>query len=168
MPAWERQAEVFVGQTGCDAAPRGAVEEAVLDEERLVNLFERVLFFCEGRCEGVNANRATVVLLDDGEEQATVKFIEAVSVNFEHFEGVLRGFAIDDAGAAHLGVVADATQEAIGDARGAAGAHCNFGGAGLIDGYVEDVGGAFDDVAKVFVGVELEAEEDSEARAQGR
>jgi hypothetical protein len=36
---------VFVGQASGDAAARGAVEEADLDQEGFVDLFEGVLFF---------------------------------------------------------------------------------------------------------------------------
>ncbi len=71
-------------------------------------------------------------------------------------------------GGADLGVVADAAQQAVGDARGAAGAHGDLGGAVAVDGNAEDFGGALDDEAELVVGVELEAQEDAEARAQRR
>ena len=67
-----------------------------------------------------------------------------------------------------LGEVADSTQKAVGDARGSAAAHGDFGGAVLVDFDVHDVGGAGDDEAEVFVGIELEAEEDAEAGAERR
>jgi len=38
---------VFIGEARRDAAAGSAVEEADLDEEGFVNLFERVLFFGE-------------------------------------------------------------------------------------------------------------------------
>ena len=66
------------------------------------------------------------------------------------------------------GVVADAAQQAVGDARCAAGAHGDFGGAVAVDGDAEDFGGALDDEAEFVVGVELEAQQDAEAGAQRR
>ncbi len=67
-----------------------------------------------------------------------------------------------------LGVVANAPEQAVGDAGCAAGAHGDLGGAVAIDGHAEDVGGTLDDEAKFVIGVELEAEKDAEARAHGR
>ena len=76
--------------------------------------------------------------------------------------------AVDGARAAHLGVVADAAQQAVGDARGAARAQGDLGGAVLVDGHVHHFGGALDDEAQLVFGVELEAQQDAEAGAQGR
>ena len=69
---------------------------------------------------------------------------------------------------ADFGVVADAAQQAVGDARSAARTHGDFGGAVLVDGDADDLGGAGDDDAQLVVGVELQAEKDSEARAERR
>jgi hypothetical protein len=66
------------------------------------------------------------------------------------------------------GVVADAAQQAVGDAWRAAGAHGDLGGAVAVDGHAEDVGRALDDEAELVVGVELQAQQDAEARAQRR
>jgi hypothetical protein len=80
---------VFVGEAGGDAAAGGAVEEADLDEEGFVDLFEGVLLFGERGGQRVEADRAAVVFLDDGAEQAAVELVEAVGVDLEHFEGGL-------------------------------------------------------------------------------
>ena len=48
-------AEVLVGEAGSDASAWGTVEEADLDEEGLVDLFERILFF--GQRSGAAAKR---------------------------------------------------------------------------------------------------------------
>ena len=93
--AGEGDAEVLVGEAGGDAAAWGAVEEADLDEEGFVDLFEGVLLFGEGGGEGVEADRAAVVLLDDGAQQAAVEFVEAVGVDLQQRERGLRGGAVD-------------------------------------------------------------------------
>lgn len=159
---------MLVGEAGCDAAARRAIEEAVLDEEWLVDFLEGVLFFGEGGGEGVQTDRASVVFFDDGHKQAAVELVEAVGVHFEHFESVFGGGAVDFAGASDLGVVADATQEAVGDARGSAGAHGDLGGSVLIDGDVDDVSGALNDISQVVVRIELKAQKDSETGAERR
>src|ERR1700690_3590897 len=117
---------MFVGETGGDAAAGGAVEEADLDKEGFVDLFG-------GGGEGVEADRATVVFFDDGAKQAAVELVEAVGVDFEQLEGGDGRGAVDLAGGANLGIVADAAQEAVGDAGCAAGAHGDLGGAVVVD-----------------------------------
>ena len=72
MFAGEIDAEVLVGEAGGDAAAGGAIEEADLDEEGFVDLFEGVLLFGEGGGEGVEADWATVVLFYDGAQEASV------------------------------------------------------------------------------------------------
>src|SRR5690348_4381074 len=112
----KRQVEVLVGEAGSDAASRGAVEESALNEEGFVDLFEGVLFFGKGGGEGVEADWASIVFLDDGHQQAAVEFVESVGVDFKHFEGVFGGGAVDFSRAAHLSVVANAAQQAVGNA----------------------------------------------------
>ena len=88
-------AEVFVGEAGGDAAAGGAVEEADLDEEGFVDLFEGVLLFGQRGGEGVEADRAAVIFFDDGAQQAAVEFVEAVGVDLEQGERGLGGGAVD-------------------------------------------------------------------------
>ena len=62
MFAGEIDAEVLVGEAGGDAAAGGAVEEADLDEEGFVDLFEGVLPPRPGRrpgCSGRPGRRRT-------------------------------------------------------------------------------------------------------------
>jgi hypothetical protein len=161
-------AEVFVGEAGGYAAAGGAVEEADLDEEGFVDLFEGVLLFGQGGGEGVEADGAAIVFFDDSAEQAAVELVEAVGVDFEEGEGSLGGCAVDATGGADFGEVADAAEEAVGDAGCAAGAHGDLGGAVAVDGDAEDFGGALDYPAEFVVGIELEAEKDAEAGAERR
>ena len=97
MFAGEFDAEVLVGEAGGDAAAGGAVEEADLDEEGFVDLFEGVLLLGEGGGEGVEADRAAVVLFDDGAQEAAVELVEAVGVDLQQREGGLCGGAVDAA-----------------------------------------------------------------------
>ena len=102
------------------------------------------------------------------EQQPAVDFVEAVRIDFQHGEGGVGGGPVDDARAAHLGVVAHAAQQAVGNARRAAGTKSDFRGAVLVDGNLHHFSGAGDDEAELFFGVELKAEQNAEAGPQGR
>jgi len=99
---------MLVGEAGGDPATGRAVEEADLDEEGFVDLFEGILLFGEGGGKGIEADGATIVLLNDGAEQAAIELVESVSIDFKEGEGGLGGGAVNDAGCANLGIVADA------------------------------------------------------------
>ena len=92
---WQWQAEMLVGEARGDPASWGSVKEAMLDQERLVDFFESVLLFGERGCEGIETHRAAVILFNYRKQQAAVEFVEAMVVNFEHFEGVLGDFAVN-------------------------------------------------------------------------
>ena len=63
---------------------------------------------------------------------------------------------VDDPVAVHLGVVADALQQAIDDARRASAATGDRAGRLGIDRHVEDLGRALDDLGQLVLGVEIE------------
>ena len=67
-------------------------------------------------------DRAAAELLDDGEQEPAVDLVEAVRVDLEQGEGVPGDRGGDRAVRAHLGEVAHAAQQAVGDARRAAAA----------------------------------------------
>jgi len=159
-------AQVLVGEAGGYAAAGGAVEEANLDEKWFVDFFEGVLLFGECGCEGVKADRAAVIFFDDGAEEAAIELVEAVGVDFEEFKCGDSGRAIDAAGGADFGEIADAAEKAVGDARRASGAHGDLSGAVAVDGDTKDFGRTLDHPAELVIGVELQAEEDTEAGAQ--
>src|SRR5207248_4411475 len=81
-----REAEVFVGTRRRDAAARSAIEKPRLDEERFVDVFERVALFAEGRGEAGDADWTAVELVDDRPQQPPIHFVESVLVHFEQLE----------------------------------------------------------------------------------
>src|SRR5437764_14064427 len=97
---------------GRDASARGALEESVLDEERLVDLLERPHIFADGGGDGADADRSAVELLDDGLEDARVHVIESELIDLEQLQRIGGDFAIDRSASAYLGEVADASQQA--------------------------------------------------------
>src|SRR5215472_4807226 len=112
--------KMLVRQQRRDSSARRSVEEPNLNEERLVDLLDRIRFFRQRGREGVYSNGTTLVLLDDCQQELPIHFVEPVLINLQHLQrGLRRGF-IDLSAAAHLSVIPHATQESIGNARGAA------------------------------------------------
>src|SRR5260370_13159539 len=159
---------MLIRELGSHPPPRSAVQKANLNQEGLVNFFDGVGLLGQRGAQRVQPNGPSLVLLDDGEQQFAVDFVEAVAVHFQHAERGLGGRQIDGAGSPHLGVVAHTAQQAVGDTRRATGAARDFDGTGTIDAHTENLGGTFDDDAEVVVSVELEPQQQAEARAQGR
>ena len=155
------QVEMLVGQARGDASARCAVEKADLDQEGLVNLFKRIFFLGERSGEGVQADRAAIVFLNDGQQQAPVEFVEAMRIDFEHLESGLRGGAVNGAAAPDLGIIPHAAQQPVGDAGRAAGAERDLGSAVRVDGHLQHLGRTLDDIAELVLGVELEPEQDA-------
>ena len=84
-----------------------------------MDFFESGGVFADGDGEGGEADGASGEFVDHGFEDAFVHFIEAVFVNLDHFEGGFGDGAGDDSIGFDLGVVADPTEEVVGDAGGA-------------------------------------------------
>src|ERR1017187_1209648 len=161
LPARKVEAEVFISKARSHAASRGAVEEADLDEERLVNLFERVFLFGKRCGQRAEPNRPAIVLLNNRKYQPAIDFVEAVSIHFKHGEGGFGGRKVDRARAAHLRIVANAAQQAIRNARRSARAQRNLSGAILIDRNLHPFRGAGNDEAKFIFRVKLQAQQNA-------
>src|SRR5690606_635337 len=121
-PHWHAQAEVGVGGVGGHPAPGGPLQQPPLDEERLVDLFERGAVFTDGGGERVQTDRSAHELLDDGSEDGPVAPVESRGVDAEGVERGSRAGESDGRVARHLGIVAHPPQEPLGDAHGAPGA----------------------------------------------
>ena len=154
---------MFVGELRGDAPAGRAVQKPNLDEERLVDFFNRVRFFGERCRQRAHPDRPTLIFLDDREQQLAVDFVEAVLVDLEHLKRGLGGRKVDFARAADLRVVADASQQAIRNARSATGAAGNFPRAVFVDFNAQNFRRALDDHLQIFVRVELKPKEEPEA-----
>ena len=65
-------------------AARGALQEALLDQERLDHVLDRVALLADRRGDVVEADRAAVEAVDHRLEQLSVHHVEAVRVDVEH------------------------------------------------------------------------------------
>ena len=75
--------QVFVSLVGDFAATRRALQETLLDEERLVDFLYGTGILSDGRADGGEAYRTSLELVDDREEDSVVDLVEAVAVYIE-------------------------------------------------------------------------------------
>ena len=167
-PPGRSEPEIFIGARRGDTAARRAIEKAGLDQERLVDVFDRVLFFADGGRDAVDAHRAAAELVDDGSQQLAIDLVEAVIVDLEQLQRRARDLGVDPAVGADLRIVAHAPQEAVRDARRAARPARQFVRGFGVDRHVENPRRTADDLLDVAVVVEVEPMDDAEPRAQRR
>ena len=141
-----RHAEVVVGHARRDAAARGALQEADLQQVRLVHVHDGVRLLGHGRGERLEARGTAVEALDQHAQQLAVHAVQAERVDLQLRERGLRERTGDHAVAFDLRVVAQAAQQAIGDARGAARAARDLAHAVFVHRAGEHAGGAAHDL----------------------
>ena len=113
---------MLVGPRRCDAPPRRALDEPLLDEVGLVHLLERTGVLPDRDREVGEPRGASAEFLDEGRQDAHVHFVETVPV---HVQGVQRpvGDGGSDASVRFdFGEVPGAAQEAVRNAGRAAAA----------------------------------------------
>lgn len=97
----------------------------------------------------------------------TVEVVEAEVVDAEGFEGAVSDWFCDGAVSINLGEVADSSEKAVGNARGASGAFGDGLTTGFVYGDAEDRGGSANDVVESFGVVEAEVHDDAEPITEG-
>src|SRR5213593_202456 len=110
LPAWRGgrlPLQVQVCLTRHPPARRRADHEADFQEIRLDKLRERLGLVVDRRRDGLDADGAAPVVLDDGGQEPSVEPVEAPAVNTLLVERVVSDRCGDDAAARHLGVIAD-------------------------------------------------------------
>ena len=91
-----------IGAGAGDAAARGALQVALLDEVGFDHIFQGAALFADAGGKGVEADRAAVEVVNDDGEQAAVEVVEAEAVDGEQRQGFVGNSAGDDAAAADL------------------------------------------------------------------
>ena len=134
---------------GRGAPARGALDQPALEQIRLVDVLDRVLLLADGDGQGREAHRTAAELLADRAQDLAVEPVQPGVVDLEQVERLARHLAGDDAGAAHLRVVAHALEQAIGHPRGAPAALGDGAGAGVLDLDLEQPGRAADDRGEI-------------------
>ncbi len=159
-------AQVPERRQGGDAAARRALQVALLDEVGLDDVLDGAGLLADAGGDVVQPHRAAVEAVDDSLQQLSVHHVEALGVHIEHRQGALGDVLRDAAVALHVGIVAHAPQQAVGDAWGAARAARDLEGTLRIDGRIQQPGRPRDDARQLFGRVELQPRDDAEAVAQ--
>ena len=107
-------------QCGRHSPARCPLDKSCLDQKRLINVFDGILFFADGSGQGLDPDGSAGKFVDQREQQHRIHFVEPEPVHFEHEQGFVGQPPGDRAVAFDLGVVAHPAQQAVGDARRAA------------------------------------------------
>ena len=144
------------GEVGGDPALRRPVDEAEAQQERLVDVLDRLDLLGQDGGQRRHADRSRGELLDDRGQELAIGRIEALVVDLHRAHRRGRGRLVDVPVAVDLGVVADALEEPVDDARRPAPAPGDGPGRRRFDGHGEDRRRAFDDRGQLWLGVEVE------------
>ena len=147
---------------------RRALQEAELEQVRLVHVLDRVGLLAERDRERREPDRAAAELVRDRPQELAVDALEAGLVHLEELERLPRDRERDDARVADLRDVADAAQDAVRDARRAARPRRDLVGRAVLDLDSEDPRRARDDRGELGGLVVAEPERHPEAVAERR
>src|SRR5579863_1339543 len=65
LPSGQGQSKMLISEPRRHAPARGSIKETDLDQKRLIDFLESILFFGQSRGQGAEADGSAVVLLDD-------------------------------------------------------------------------------------------------------
>src|SRR3954447_22237335 len=155
-------AEMAEGVRGEQAAARGPLQIATLDQIRLDDVFDRIARLRQSGGHRLDADRTAAIVLRDGREVTAVHGIEAGGVNLERAQRVVGNLAIDPVGIGRRSKIAHAAEQPAGDTWRATGAARDFVGAVRAHANVEHAGATGDDALKLFDRVEIEPDRNAE------
>ena len=151
-----------VSVCGGDAAARGAVDESVHEEVRLVDVLDGAAVLAEGGSQGFDADRAAGELVDDGHEVVPVVLVESELIDVEDVECHVGDLLGDTTVETDIREVTYTLQQAVRESRRAAGAQCDTLSAGVVNVYIQHLRGTSYDLHQLLSGVELELRDDTE------
>ncbi len=148
-------------------APGRALEQAELEEERLVDVLHRLRLLAHADGEGRQAHGAAAEAPAHRDQDGPVDLVEAGLVDLEQGQALAGGGLGDDALGPDLGVVADPAQQPVGDAGRAPGPAGDLVAAGGVEGDAHDPGRPHDDGLQLGDVVVVEAGDEAEPVAEG-
>ena len=158
---------MLVSQLRHHTATRRALDEALHDEEGLVNLLHSTCILSNGSSDGRDTHRTATELVDDGQQDLIVDLIETVLVDVQGCQRYLRDLRVDLTVAFYLGEVANSTQQGVGDTGRTTTTACNLEGSIFRDGHSEDTSRTLDDGLQRLWVVILQVHIDAETGSQG-
>ena len=78
--------QMAIGKLCYFASARGALDEAFLDEERLIHFFHGACIFAYGGGNGAQSDGTALELVDDGGQYLVVYLVKPEAVDVERFE----------------------------------------------------------------------------------
>ncbi len=159
---------MLAAQRGNHPPARRALQEAELEQIRLVDVFDRVRLLAERDRERREADGPALELVRDRVEQIAVDALEADVVHFEQLEGLGRDVQRDLTAVTNLGDVSDAPEDPICHSRRAARPARDLYGSLVREVDAEDSGRAPHDRRELVLLVVAETERHAEAVAQRR
>src|SRR5688572_6463517 len=108
---------MLVGFLRRDATARRAAEEALLEQVRLVNVFDRVARFGHRSGDRFDADRSAFVMLDQYAQDPAVLSVEATAIDFEPRTRVIDDGFVDPSAAVDLREVAGSPEQTVRDPR---------------------------------------------------
>ena len=140
--------------------------ESFLYKERFVYLFQCALILAYYRSYNVGSDRTTLELCDDRLKYLIVNGIQSPLVNIQGIKGITRDAEVDAAVSHHLGEVAHAAKERIGDTRSTAASERDLIRRILIYAYLQYIGASLHDACQRHGIVILHGAGDSETGSQ--
>ena len=86
--------QMLVGKVGNFSSARGTNDKSLLDQERFIDLFQRLGILRYSSGKGGDTYRASLELVNDSKENLIVHFVQAVSIYIEGFEGKAGDFYV--------------------------------------------------------------------------
>src|SRR5919106_225146 len=152
-----------VRKVGGHSASWGSLEEAELEEERLVDLLQGSRVLADGGGEGRESNRSSPESLHQSRQDGEVDAVEPLLVHLEQGQGIGRGFLCHSPVTSNLGVVADPTEEPVGDTRGPPGPPSDLPRSTLVHLHLQDARGTPNHQSQLVVIVVVETWREPEA-----
>ena len=157
---------MLVGKRRCHSSSRRALDEALHDEERLVNLLygAAILAYCRGN--GAYAYRTATELVDDGGENLVVNLVQAILVDVERLERHLGNIISDGSVALYLGKITHSSEQRVGDTRSSARTAGDFHSRLILYRHLQEHRTSLDNLLKRSRVVIFEMQIDSETGTQ--
>ena len=107
---------MFIGKFRGLPSAGGAFQEPFLYQERLVHFLQGPRVLADGCGDGGQAHWAAFELLDDGQQDFVVHFVQSELVDVQGLQGEGRDFVVDDTVPLHHGEIPHPPQQGVGDA----------------------------------------------------
>src|SRR5208337_567210 len=106
---------MFIGQPCCKPSPRCPFNKALLQQIRLIHIFNSFPVLPHGGCYSINAGRPPAELVDNSPEQLSVDFIKSEVVDIKRCQGLSGYSHIDTSISLDLGKVPDSLEQPVCD-----------------------------------------------------